>query len=149
MGVFSSRNAIRFVTSELVLGLNLSHHTSWLRLHINVLHFLAILKILIVKMFLSWVVLILRLNEYFTRSMIWRFSLCLIFRQVYIFLDWEHVCSSSRSGRFFCLHVVCCFAFLTILFHYFSRHFFLSLNLFFVIILIDINFYRIFIRCSW
>ncbi len=149
MSVFSPRNAVRFITGELILWLKLSHHTSWLWLHIDVFHFFTILKILKVKMFLSWVILILRLNEYFTRSMVWRFSLCLIFRQVYIFLDWEHVCSSSGSRRFLCLHVVSCFAFLSILFHYFPCHFFFSLNLFFIIILIDINFNGIFISCSW
>lgn len=149
MIVFSSRNAVRFITGEMILWLNLSHHTSWLRLHINVLHLFTILEILKVKMFLSWVILILRLNEYFTRSMVWRFSLSLIFRQVYIFLDWEHICSSSRNGRFLCLHVVCCFTFLPILFHYFSSQLFLSFNLFFIIILVDINFNRIFVSCSW
>lgn len=149
MRIFSSRNAIRFISGELILWMNLSHQASWLWFHINVFYLFTILEILKIKVFLPWVILILRLNEYFTRSMVWRFSLCLIFRQVYILLDWEHVRSSSRSWRFLCLHVVRCFTFLPIFFQYFSSQLFLSFNLFFIIILIDINFNRVFVSCSW
>lgn len=67
MSMFSPRYSIRFISGKLILLLNFSYHTSCLGLHINVFDLFINLEI---KMLLSRVVLILRLNQCFTRSLV-------------------------------------------------------------------------------